>query len=73
MTILTSYDLRDLAESLIISGDIEDLVTERARRSFLAAGDGFITSAHKAKRIRALQEAKGKLIVTLGIRPQGAA
>ncbi len=40
---------------------------------FLENTDGVIASAEEAKIIRALPESAGKLIVTPGIRPEGAA
>ena len=38
VTILTSLDRTDLDDALIRDGEIPDLVTERARRAFLASG-----------------------------------
>ncbi|MBE9637620.1 orotidine-5'-phosphate decarboxylase [Salipiger mangrovisoli] len=73
VTILTSLDRADLDASLILPGDIEDLVVERAARAFEAGADGIIASPNEAARIRALPEAKGKLIVTPGVRPAGSA
>lgn len=73
VTILTSLDRADLDASLIQSGDIPDLVVTRARRAFDAGADGVIASPQEAALIRALPEAAGKLIVTPGVRPQGAA
>lgn len=73
VTILTSLDRSDLDECLIRAGDIRDLVVERARRALAAGADGVIASPHEAALIRALPEANGKLIVTPGVRPAGAA
>ncbi|MCA0941453.1 orotidine-5'-phosphate decarboxylase [Yangia mangrovi] len=73
VTILTSLDRADLDASLILPGDIEDLVVERAARAFEAGADGIIASPNEAARIRALPEAEGKLIVTPGVRPAGSA
>ncbi|WP_372993274.1 orotidine-5'-phosphate decarboxylase [Sulfitobacter sp.] len=73
VTILTSLDRADLDASLIQSGDIPDLVVTRAGRAFDAGADGVIASPREAALIRALPEAAGKLIVTPGVRPQGAA
>lgn len=73
VTILTSLDRADLDGSLIKAGDIVDLVQERAGRAFDAGADGVIASPQEAALIRALPEAKGKLIVTPGVRPAGAA
>ncbi|MHA3914077.1 orotidine-5'-phosphate decarboxylase [Halovulum sp. GXIMD14793] len=71
VTFLTSVDRNDLDLGLIQPGDIADLVTERARLAFEAGADGVIASAWEAAAIRALVEAKDKLIVTPGIRPEG--
>ena len=68
VTILTSLDRADLDACLIRSGDIAELVTERARQAFLAGADGVIASPGEAAAIRALPEAEGRLIVTPGIR-----
>ncbi|MEL6583189.1 MAG: orotidine-5'-phosphate decarboxylase [Pseudomonadota bacterium] len=73
VTILTSLDRADLDAGLIKAGDIEELVIERARRAFLAGADGVIASPKEIAAIRALPEAKGKKIVTPGVRPAGAA
>ena len=73
VTILTSLDRGDLDACLILSGDIQTLVVERARRALLAGADGVIASPQEAALIRALPEAAGKLIVTPGVRPAGAA
>ena len=73
VTILTSLDRADLNDALIKPGDIADLVAERAGKAFDAGADGVIASPQEAAVIRALPEAKGKLIVTPGVRPAGAA
>ena len=73
VTILTSLDRADLDGALIRAGDLADLVVERAGRAFDAGADGVIASPREAALIRALPEAKGKLIVTPGVRPMGAA
>ncbi len=73
VTILTSLDRSDLDDCLIQSGDIQKLVIERARLAFIAGADGVISSPQEAALIRALPEANGKLIVTPGVRPTGAA
>lgn len=72
VTILTSLDRKDLDDGLIVPGDISEIVTERARRALAAGADGVIASPNEATMIRALPEAKGKLIVTPGVRPEGA-
>ncbi|MDC0738035.1 orotidine-5'-phosphate decarboxylase [Cognatishimia sp. SS12] len=73
VTILTSLDRQDLDGALIKDGAIKDLVQERAGNAFAAGADGVIASPQEAALIRALPEAKGKLIVTPGVRPAGAA
>lgn len=73
VTILTSLDRADLDASLIRAGDISDLVVERAARAFAAGADGVIASPQEAAAIRALPESAGRLIVTPGVRPSGAA
>ncbi|KQB14468.1 orotidine-5'-phosphate decarboxylase [Rhodobacter capsulatus] len=73
VTFLTSLDRADLDAALIRDGALADLVAERAARAFLAGADGVIASPREAARIRALPEAAGKLIVTPGVRPAGAA
>lgn len=72
VTILTSLDRSDLDASLIQQGDLADLVLTRAARALDAGADGVIASPQEAAAIRALPEAQGKLIVTPGVRPQGA-
>lgn len=73
VTILTSLDRDDLDASMIKDGAITDLVHERAGRALEAGADGVIASPQEAALIRALPEAMGKLIVTPGVRPAGAA
>ncbi len=72
VTFLTSLNRADLDAALIQNGAIETLVVDRARRAFLAGADGVIASPHEAAAIRDLPEAKGKLIITPGVRPLGA-
>ena len=73
VTILTSLDRADLTACLMKPGDLPDLVAERAARAFEAGADGIIASPQEVKMLRALSEAEGKLIVTPGVRPEGAA
>ena len=73
VTILTSLDRSDLDDMLIRDGAVGNLTVERARRALLAEADGLIASPQEAARIRALPDAAGKLIVTPGVRPAGAA
>lgn len=72
VTILTSLDRADLDANLIKPGAMQDLVTERAKRALAAGADGVIASPQEAAFIRALPEAKGRLIVTPGVRPTGS-
>ncbi|MDP7151449.1 MAG: orotidine-5'-phosphate decarboxylase [Paracoccaceae bacterium] len=73
VTILTSLDRADLDASCYKAGDVQDLVEERAAKALTAGADGVIASPREAAMIRALPEAEGKLIVTPGVRPAGAA
>lgn len=73
VTILTSLDRADLDAGLIRAGDLTEITVERAQRAFIAGADGIIASPREAALIRALPEAAGKLIVTPGVRPLGAA
>jgi len=73
VTVLTSLDRSDLDANLIKPGDLRDITLERAARALAAGADGVIASPQEAAAIRALPEAVGKLIVTPGIRPTGAA
>ncbi|TFL16592.1 orotidine-5'-phosphate decarboxylase [Jannaschia formosa] len=73
VTILTSLDRADLDAGMMAPGDMAEMVVERAARAFAAGADGVIASPREAAAIRALPEAAGRLIVTPGIRPAGAA
>ena len=73
VTILTSLNRGDLDQCCIKTGDVQDLVLERATKAFDAGADGVIASPQEAALIRALPNATGKLIVTPGVRPAGAA
>ncbi|MEF3046080.1 orotidine-5'-phosphate decarboxylase [Pseudotabrizicola sp. L79] len=73
VTVLTSLDRADLDANLIVPGDIHDITLERAARALEAGADGVIASPQEAAVIRALPQAAGKLIVTPGVRPMGAA
>lgn len=73
VTILTSLDRDDLDAMLLQAGDLAALTVERARRALSAGADGVIASPQEAAAIRALPEASGRLIVTPGVRPEGAA
>ena len=72
VTILTSLDRADLNANLIKPGAMQGLVKERAKRALAAGADGVIASPQEAAVIRALPEAKGRLIVTPGVRPTGS-
>jgi len=73
VTILTSLDRKDLDASLIKEGNLQALVLERAGHAFEAGADGVIASPQEAALIRDQPDAEGKLIVTPGVRPTGAA
>ncbi len=73
VTILTSLDRADLDLNCIKPGDIAAITLERAARALEAGADGVIASPQEAAMIRALPQAKGRLIVTPGVRPAGAA
>jgi orotidine-5'-phosphate decarboxylase len=73
VTILTSLDRADLDQNMIVPGEVAQITAERAARAFAAGADGVIASPHEAAAIRALPGAAGKLIVTPGVRPAGAA
>jgi orotidine-5'-phosphate decarboxylase len=73
VTILTSLDRSDLDANMMAAGDVADIVGHRAGRAFEAGADGVIASPQEAAMIRALPEADGRLIVTPGVRPAGAA
>lgn len=73
VTVLTSLDRADLDANLIKPGDIHDITLERAAKALEAGADGVIASPQEATMIRALPQAAGRLIVTPGVRPAGAA
>jgi orotidine-5'-phosphate decarboxylase len=73
VTVLTSLDRNDLDANCIKPGDIHDITLERAARALEAGADGVIASPQEAAMIRALPQAAGRLIVTPGVRPAGAA
>lgn len=72
VTVLTSLDRGDLDEALIRTGDVKEIVAERAARAFDAGAHGVIASPMEAGAIRAMPEAAGRLIVTPGVRPESA-
>ncbi len=73
VTVLTSMDRADLDAAAVAPGTVAEIVALRAARAFDAGADGVIASPAEASSVRALPEAAGKLIVTPGVRPQGAA
>lgn len=73
VTVLTSLNRSDLDAACIKEGSVGDLVVERAVNALEAGADGVIASPQEAAEIRKLSEAEGKLIVTPGVRPSGAA
>lgn len=72
VTILTSLERDDLDAAQYREGTVAEIAVERARQALLAGADGVISSPHEAAEIRALPEAKDKLIVTPGVRPLGS-
>ena len=68
VTFLTNQNRNDLDLSLIKSGNIDELVTERACNAFLAGADGVICSPLEANLIRKKTQFSDKIIVTPGIR-----
>ena len=73
VTILTSLDRADLDACLMAPGDLAEIVGTRAARAFEAGADGVIASPREAAMIRAMSGSEGRLIVTPGVRPAGAA
>jgi orotidine-5'-phosphate decarboxylase len=73
VTVLTSLDRGDLDDCLYREGAVAGIVAERAGRAFAAGADGVICSPDEAALVRALPDAAGRLIVTPGVRPAGAA
>jgi orotidine-5'-phosphate decarboxylase len=71
VTVLTSYDDADLAEAGY-SVSVEHLVAERAAQAHDMGVDGIVCSAEEAAPLRLIVGAD-MLLVTPGIRPEGAA
>jgi orotidine-5'-phosphate decarboxylase len=72
VTVLTSYDEQDLAESGYAPGTTAaGLVTRRAGQARDIGIDGIVCAAPEAERVRAIVGAD-RLIVTPGIRPAGS-
>jgi orotidine-5'-phosphate decarboxylase len=70
VTVLTSFDARDLAE-MRSSATVEELVLARARGALETGCDGVIASGHEAAKLKA-EFGRKLLVVTPGIRPAGA-
>ncbi|WP_145104893.1 orotidine-5'-phosphate decarboxylase [Cereibacter sediminicola] len=73
VTVLTSLDRADLDANMIRPGDLAEITLERAQRALEVGAHGVIASPQEAAAIRALPQAAGRLIVTPGVRPAGAA
>lgn len=73
VTVLTSYDRSDLDASQIRDGAVSEIVLARAQAAFEAGADGVIASPNEIGALRRLDGAKGRLVVTPGVRPEGAA
>jgi orotidine-5'-phosphate decarboxylase len=73
VTVLTSLDRADLDDGMTVPGAVGDIAVERAARALAAGADGVICSPREAAAVRALPVAAGRLIVTPGVRPAGAA
>lgn len=73
VTVLTSYDRSDLDASQIRDGAVSEIVLARAEAAFEAGADGVIASPNEIGALRRLDGAKGRLVVTPGVRPEGAA
>jgi orotidine-5'-phosphate decarboxylase len=71
VTVLTSYDDIDLAESGYSTG-VESLVARRAQQAHDLGVDGLVCSPEEASPLR-LAVGNDMLFVTPGIRPQGTA
>ena len=68
VTILTSLDRRDLDNSLVIPGNVNDIVAKRATYAFAAGADGIVCSPREITTVRKLPESHGKLIISPGVR-----
>jgi orotidine-5'-phosphate decarboxylase len=71
VTVLTSYDDKDLAEAGY-SATVRDLAAQRARQAREAGLDGLVCSPEEAANLRAVVGDQ-MLLVTPGIRPAGSA
>ncbi len=68
VTFLTNHNRSDLDLSLIKTGNLNELVAERANNAFMAGADGIICSPLEANLIRSKNQFTNKIIVTPGIR-----
>jgi orotidine-5'-phosphate decarboxylase len=71
VTVLTSYDEKDLKEAGYALG-IADMVAQRARQAKAIGIDGIVSSAEEAANLRSIV-GPGIALVTPGIRPAGSA
>jgi orotidine-5'-phosphate decarboxylase len=71
VTVLTSYDDADLLEACCRFGVVET-VRRRAEQALALGVDGLVASAAEAAALRGIV-ARGMVLVTPGIRPEGAA
>jgi orotidine-5'-phosphate decarboxylase len=71
VTVLTSYDDRDLIEAGYAPVATADLVARRAEQARDLGIDGIVCAAPEAARVRAIV-GQDRLIVTPGIRPSGS-
>ncbi len=67
VTVLTSFDEDDMKE-LGLTGTVEDLVFQRAKKAISLGCDGIISSGREAERVRN-ELGNNFIIVTPGIRP----
>lgn len=70
VTVMTSYDDRDLAEAGFAYG-VRDLVARRAAQAHAAELDGLILSGEEVSAVRA-RYGQDLILVTPGVRPAGA-
>jgi orotidine-5'-phosphate decarboxylase len=71
VTVLTSYDDKDLVEAGYAAASAAELVARRAGQARDLGVDGIVCAATEAERVRSIV-GPDRLIVTPGIRPAGA-
>ncbi len=71
VTVLTSLEQRELRE-VGVTGDLQEVVLQRAKLAAAAGCDGVVASPHEAAVLREVLP-EDFLIVTPGVRPSGAA